>query len=408
MAARRATNSGIDNSHAKKDSHHQPITSLDNCKKKELPPGFAETILELEIYLDNEFIEIEKVKELLELYMIGVEYYESIGDQRFIYFNKKMSSLMMKPNVIDAMSRDGDQQNGSNSAKLQAKSKEEAFREAEIRQKEEQIRKTVNYSHQDNDEKAKAIVKNVQQEIKQNQKIIHESLDTQKRQLFERLQNRKAKTLTKASSVPVLNESTSSDNDDSCSSQESSAVITSKIDFSSITNAIREDDQEDDNEEDINKQRPKAFSRLGRIRKFKEELLNGKTSPTNDEERVNRYSLCSNNKSRSYSQSIQMSQRNSCFSRKIRDKRVSFIKQKRRIRSKTLENIDKESEEGFLPLTIDQLKEMQDQINLGVKQLPVKQIEPFSVNLSFKQVIQEKQEEDDEQNSPIRQLKRNS
>ncbi|KAL4433350.1 hypothetical protein ABPG74_017454 [Tetrahymena malaccensis] len=406
MAARRATNSGIDNSQVKKDIHHQPITSLDNCKKKELPPGFADTILELEIYLDNQFIEIEKVKELLELYMIGVEYYESIGDQRFIYFNKKMSSLMMKPNVIDAMARDGEQQ--SNNSQLQAKSKEEAFREAEIRQKEEQIRKTVNYSHQDNDEKAKAIVKNVQQEIKQNQKIIHDSLDTQKRQLFERLQNRRAKTLTKASSVPVLNESMSSDNDDTCSSQEGSAVITSKIDFSSITNAIREDDQEDDNEEDINKQRPKAFSRLDRIRKFKEELLNGKTSPTNDEGRANRYSLCSNNKSRSNSQSMQMRQRNSCFSKKIRDKRVSFIKQKRRVKSKSLENIHQESEEGFLPLTVDQLKEMQDQINQSLKQLAVKQIEPFTVNLSFKQVIQEKQEEDDEQNSPIRQLKRHS
>ncbi|EAS04442.1 hypothetical protein TTHERM_00616170 (macronuclear) [Tetrahymena thermophila SB210] len=406
MAARRATNSGIDNSQARRDSHHQPITSLDNCKKKELPPGFAETILELEIYLDNEFIEIEKVKELLELYMIGVEYYESIGDQRFIYFNKKMSSLMMKPNVIDAMSRDGDKQNGN--PQQQAKSKEEALREAEIKQKEEQIRKTVNYSHQDNDEKAKAIVKNVQQEIKQNQKIIHDSLDTQKRQLFERLQNRRAKTLTKASSVPVLNESMSSDNDDTCSSQEGSAVITSRIDFSSITNAIREDDQEDDNEEDINKQRPKAFSRLDRIRKFKEELLNGKTSPTNDEGRVNRYSLCSNSKSRSNSQSIQMGQRNSCFSRKIREKKVSFIKQKRRIRSKSQENINQESMEGFLPLTVDQLKEMQDQINLSLKQLAVKQIEPFTVNLSFKQVIQEKQEEDDEQTSPIRQLKRHS
>lgn len=42
---------------------------------------------------------------LLLFLQIGVEYYESIGDQRFIYFNKKMSSLMMKPNVIDSMSR---------------------------------------------------------------------------------------------------------------------------------------------------------------------------------------------------------------------------------------------------------------------------------------------------------------
>lgn len=48
---------------------------------------------------------ITDINILLKYNKIGVEYYESIGDQRFIYFNKKMSSLMMKPNVIDSMSR---------------------------------------------------------------------------------------------------------------------------------------------------------------------------------------------------------------------------------------------------------------------------------------------------------------
>lgn len=49
-------------------------------------------------------------------------------------------------------------------------------------------------------------MKNVESDIKANQKIIHDQLDNQKRALFERLQNRRSRTLTKASSVPVLME----------------------------------------------------------------------------------------------------------------------------------------------------------------------------------------------------------
>ena len=43
------------------------------------------------------YFKIKKKKQL------GVEFYESIGDQKFLYFKKKMNQLMMRSNVIEAI-----------------------------------------------------------------------------------------------------------------------------------------------------------------------------------------------------------------------------------------------------------------------------------------------------------------
>lgn len=66
--------------------------------------NFAEDILQLEIEVDiNSIIDLKVIHKLIELYTLGVGYYESIGDSKYQYFHKKMNTLMMKQNVIDSM-----------------------------------------------------------------------------------------------------------------------------------------------------------------------------------------------------------------------------------------------------------------------------------------------------------------
>lgn len=43
------------------------------------------------------------MQKLLELYALGVEYYESLRSYKYLYFQKRMNGLMMSPQVIQAM-----------------------------------------------------------------------------------------------------------------------------------------------------------------------------------------------------------------------------------------------------------------------------------------------------------------
>ncbi|EAR84243.1 hypothetical protein TTHERM_00721740 (macronuclear) [Tetrahymena thermophila SB210] len=71
---------------------------------KSLPKGFAEEVLKLEMDIEiSETLELKQVHRLIELYALGVGYYESIGDTKYLYFHKKMNNLMMKPNVLESM-----------------------------------------------------------------------------------------------------------------------------------------------------------------------------------------------------------------------------------------------------------------------------------------------------------------
>lgn len=72
-----------------------------------LPLGFADEVmrLEMDIDLSVESIDIAVIHRLIELYTVAVGYYESIGDLKYAYFGKKINSLMMKPIVMDSMSK---------------------------------------------------------------------------------------------------------------------------------------------------------------------------------------------------------------------------------------------------------------------------------------------------------------
>ncbi|CAD8210836.1 unnamed protein product [Paramecium octaurelia] len=70
---------------------------------KNLPPFFAENILFLEMEVECNNVTIEVVNQLLELYRIGVEYFESIKSNKFLIFKNKTQQLLMKGTVNQCM-----------------------------------------------------------------------------------------------------------------------------------------------------------------------------------------------------------------------------------------------------------------------------------------------------------------
>ncbi|CAD8121776.1 unnamed protein product [Paramecium sonneborni] len=68
---------------------------LDYFTKKSLPQDFAEQVLKLEMDIDlNEQTQHDQLQQLISLYMVGVEYYESIKDKRQFFFQKKLNALI--------------------------------------------------------------------------------------------------------------------------------------------------------------------------------------------------------------------------------------------------------------------------------------------------------------------------
>ena len=93
--------------------------SFNQVKKRILIDNFAEDLLNLELDMEQPTVDVKNVHKLLELYVNGVEYYESIKSNRYLIFQNKMKSLLLKPNVIEAL-------NGFNVQKEQSKVGEES------------------------------------------------------------------------------------------------------------------------------------------------------------------------------------------------------------------------------------------------------------------------------------------
>jgi hypothetical protein len=70
---------------------------------KKLPPNFFEKILDCEVRLKSKFNE-KTLQELVTYYSMAIEYFESIGDQRYIQYHKSMNLLFSEPEVINYMS----------------------------------------------------------------------------------------------------------------------------------------------------------------------------------------------------------------------------------------------------------------------------------------------------------------
>ena len=74
--------------------------------QKGLPPNFFEKILNCEVRLKSKFNE-KILQELVSYYSMAIEYYESIGDQRYLQYHKTMNLLFSDPQVKNYMSGGG-------------------------------------------------------------------------------------------------------------------------------------------------------------------------------------------------------------------------------------------------------------------------------------------------------------
>ncbi|CAD8122250.1 unnamed protein product [Paramecium sonneborni] len=86
-----------------RNDHQGNVKSLFWEHSQCLPPFFAENILYLEMEVECNNVTIEVVNQLLELYRIGVEYFESIKSNKFLIFKNKTQQLLMKGTVNQCM-----------------------------------------------------------------------------------------------------------------------------------------------------------------------------------------------------------------------------------------------------------------------------------------------------------------
>ncbi|KAM3146852.1 hypothetical protein pb186bvf_001006 [Paramecium bursaria] len=157
--------------------------NLSRFTKKSLPKNFAESVMNLEIEVElNEVVQIDIFQELIQLYMIGVEYYESIKDRKHIYFQRKLNTLMTKPQFMMAT------QNPQN--------KKEKF--------ETTVETTVEAS-QTKQITVKGMVENLTQSVQKIEGMIKQEMATQDDKFNKRLESRRRSRLTHSQSQPSMN-----------------------------------------------------------------------------------------------------------------------------------------------------------------------------------------------------------
>ena len=70
----------------------------------ELPSNFANKLLNCEIEVElNEVVPKNVIMTILQLYSKGMEYFESIRSYKYMYFERKMNSLLRCPKIINSM-----------------------------------------------------------------------------------------------------------------------------------------------------------------------------------------------------------------------------------------------------------------------------------------------------------------
>ncbi|KAL4480507.1 hypothetical protein ABPG72_022262 [Tetrahymena utriculariae] len=157
---------------------------------KSLPKGFAEEVLKLEMDIEiSETLELKQVHHLIELYALGVGYYESIGDTKYLYFHKKMNNLMMKPSVLESMNNSVKEQKeikrrqslqtdnffaSQPKQQLQSKEQNEQTQETSDVQQQPQVAQQQNQSHNSQVRQSEATHNTFSQEVNSVEKIQQE------------------------------------------------------------------------------------------------------------------------------------------------------------------------------------------------------------------------------------------
>ena len=73
-------------------------------ENKSLPDNFHERVVELEHKIEQRRFNLDNVNELMLLYSQAVEYYNGINDNKFVIYQDLIQKILVKPEVLIAMS----------------------------------------------------------------------------------------------------------------------------------------------------------------------------------------------------------------------------------------------------------------------------------------------------------------
>ncbi len=74
-------------------------------RKKRLPAKFADEVMNLESEIACGKFNLDTVNQLLLLYSQGVEYYNSLTDEKYQFYEKKIQELLVRPEILLVMSQ---------------------------------------------------------------------------------------------------------------------------------------------------------------------------------------------------------------------------------------------------------------------------------------------------------------
>jgi len=72
---------------------------------KFLPENFFEKVLDLELKLKRDF-HLSILEELLNLYSVAIEYYESNNNQKHLDYQTRLKLLLSQPEIIKKMNKE--------------------------------------------------------------------------------------------------------------------------------------------------------------------------------------------------------------------------------------------------------------------------------------------------------------
>ena len=161
----------------------------DKKKQVQLPKNYAEDLLNLELELEEITPpNLSTVKKLLELYIIGVEYYELVHSQRYLIFKNKINALMAKPQILELLNQEEStgkiEKTIDSERALVMKNEKKKMLDLHIYLSSKQGDET-------NEEKAKILMNFHESNVKTMSNIVTKEIDYQKQSILSRLEERK-------------------------------------------------------------------------------------------------------------------------------------------------------------------------------------------------------------------------
>ncbi|CAD8124226.1 unnamed protein product [Paramecium sonneborni] len=165
--------------------------------RSELPKDFAEQILKNDITLmTSKYQDSTALNNLIQLYMKGVEYYESKKDQKSEYFKSKLNWIMSHPIVISPKKQIEEQSEKEQTKKVDFKIHSnfdsiqhyEDVTSFEVPSEKEDQQNKIIIPIQNNE--VKQMIDNLKMETTKINQIIKNDLDSQKTKIADRIHKR--------------------------------------------------------------------------------------------------------------------------------------------------------------------------------------------------------------------------